>query len=387
MKIIGKHKCGAIKKSKMRLFIWTTAPFLTTVFWVCVICNNLVVNNIINNYNNIIYKIFSNNIADYFLVLLSIICFIFVLTEIFILSSLNKQTRVIENKLDNSTYRFAELEFTEKSIFFKSFSYYASGDYVMPYEYIQKICFTKKNIYFFSTRLVLGLSRADMTETEETELIMLLKNKVSAEKFKPAKIPKRNTAKCQERLLIPEKQIVNSFPITSISHLPSTDDLKFALGFNCKKGKRIPYKKISVVCGIAALCFFSLGLVSVLLSIHTLDAPATLFFAISFWIFCICGLSHFSLKKSIEWSKEIAANRITISDYFAEWETVYYNGVVIKTMNNFAVFSNIAETHEYFVFTRSGSNIAVPKSVFENLDIVRQIFIKEMGDKYKHFPK
>ena len=75
-----------------------------------------------------------------------------------------------------------------------------------------------------------------------------------------------------------------------------------------------------------------------------------------------------------------------VSDFFVEFETVYQNGITIKGIHNFAMFSNISETRDYFILTVSGVNTVVPKFGIPNHEILRQIFLKEMGTKLKYFP-
>jgi len=367
MKIIGKHKSEVIKQSlrKMRLFVWTTAPIMTAASIVCIVCNILI--------RNIFIPLF-------------VFCALFVLIELIFLRSTKKQTLDRDAKRDQSTYRYEEIEFAENAISLKSFSYYTSGDYLIPYENIKKICFTKNSIYIYFLKLVWGFSRADMLDAEEAELITLLKDKLSIEKFNPAKIPERKTAGCQEQPLIPEKEVINLFPVTSGSHNPSTDDLKFASGFNHKNGQRTNFKKSCVIAGIIALCLLILGIISLILHNGGLFTFSMTLFSFAILFFGIFGLSLLFVKKAIEWSKQIAVTRITISDYFTEWETVYRDGTVAKAAYNFISFTAISETRDYFIFNLSNANIAVPKSAFENLDIPRQIFIKELGAKYKYFP-
>ena len=131
MKIIGKHKSEVSKlflRSSMRPFIWATAIIISALFVGGIIC----------------YIFISNMFFP-----LCFFCFLLLFFGIIIVNSIKKQGVSRELNRDKSTYRFEEIEFGENAISLKSFSYFTSSDHNIPYDSVNKICFSNNSIYIY----------------------------------------------------------------------------------------------------------------------------------------------------------------------------------------------------------------------------------------------
>jgi len=337
---------------------------MALLFIAAVICNTLI--------RNVFVPIF-------------VFSFLFFIFELIVLHNAKKQSCNLNNEWDRNVYRFGEIDFNDDCIVFTNYNYYLSSFFSIDYKSVKKISFTKDTVLVFSPATFFIFSRADITETEESAFIDFLKQKLSADKFNADKIPKRNTTNSKLRQLIQEKDIINYFPVTTAHYVPSPSDINTSR-LDHKTGKRINTKQVFIIAGIISLCFLTLGIIGLIFYNDNLFNFGMSIAVLGIMFLSVQGLSLRSVKKAFERSAQITANRITISDYFVEWETVYQDGIVVKTAYNLAAVTSLSETRDHLIFLIFGASYAVPKAAFESLDIPRQIFLKELGPKYRRFP-
>lgn len=329
----------------------------------------------------------SNVIRDATAIAYLVICLLLAALSLYILQTAKKAQRGLYTEQDKNTYRLSEVEFKDDCISGADFNYYAASSHTVKYESIDKVCFSKKDVNIFAfNSLIIGFSRANMTEAEETALIEFLSQKLPVNKFDAAKIPKRSLARCSERQLIPEKEIINLFRETVVSYKQTRADTEFLLTHNYVSGAKSNLKLRVVIWSVIALAIAGLWIVSLIIAEGWHYSMLMLVFFIALIMLIIPAASLFSIKTIDKALEKIASQEISVTDYFITYRIKYRDGSVASTAYNSAAFLGITEFKDYFLLAPQGNLIAVPKNSLDNLDTLRQIFAKELGPKFRSFP-
>lgn len=369
MKIIGKHDINnfvGIITRKLRIIVYSSASVLTAIS---------------------IFLIIYASVIRYFSGLAAGLgaCAMIIFFEILMLRSNTKKNNEILTKQRQSAYRFDEFEFGEDSVIYRDFNYYISNAHNIKYETVKKVFFTKDAVYLRFLNHYLAFSRADISETEEGILIDILKNKLPLKKFNPAKIPARNISGCTETVLISERPVVNQFPETAVSYTPSPADVKFALTHNYINGRKTNPLPIIAVWGLlvllAAVLIFALGdyLGDFLFSI------AYILLALAILVTALFSLVAVSNNKAVKNSNNFTWSGVSVTDYFFTFSICYKDGTAMESRYNFASLTGITEFPDYYMIVSTAGFIPVPKTAFADLEIIRMIFAKELGPKYRRF--
>ncbi len=287
----------------------------------------------------------------------------------------------------NSTYRYEETEFGDEGITCADFSHFYFSRHFIKYRDIRKAVFTKDAVYIRFMNVYNAFSRAALDADSEARLIALLSQKLNKKQFNPGRIPKKNVAGVKEITLVPERETADVFPPTHTAFTLSAADLDFIVKYNHLTGKR--NRQVLFFCSF--FFFAALFLVIGLTAGEYLEDFTSFVLTLSYVLLGTSALFLFIflLNRGVnrKSAKTFGSAEITVTDFFVTFKISYICGTVMQTSYNFAAITSAAEFKDYIVCSTVAGFIIIPKAgILNSMEMLRQIFHKELGPKFRCFP-